>query len=171
MKLRYLLLLSVVLVGCEGEPPKPPSPPKDMVYLKPGPSDADAPTEFTQTESGLKYKILRKSEGKKPTADDTVRVHYRGTFDDGKIFDTSYGRTGSSVSFPLKGVIKGWTEGLQLIGSGGMIELEIPPDLAYGKEGRGGMPPNATLHFIVELLEVKDATAQGGSPGASAPQK
>ncbi len=85
-----------------------------------------------------------------------MRVHYRGTLDDGKTFDSSYGKTGGAITFPLSGVIKGWTEGLQLIGEGGMIELEIPSELGYGKVGISGtIPPDATLHFIVELLEVK----------------
>jgi len=126
-------------------PPKP---------LEPGPVDKDAPEEFTTTKSGLKYRIRRKSDGKKPTAANTVKVHYKGWFDDGKEFDSSYQR-GQSIGFPLNGVIKGWTEGMQLVGEGGMIELEVPFDLAYGERGRPGIPPKSTLHFIVELLEVK----------------
>lgn len=144
------------LVGCDEGPvnPPPPPPPKDHVRVEPGPIDADAPQEFTQTETGLKYRILRKSDGKKPTANDMVRVHYRGKFDDGTIFDTTYGRYGESRAFPLKTVVKGWTEGMQLIGEGGMIELEVPPELGYGNSDRPGMRPNATLHFIVEIIEV-----------------
>ena len=87
--------------------------------------------------------------------EDRVRVHYRGTFDDGKIFDTSYGKTGSAVEFPIAGVVKGWAEGLQLIGEGSMIELEVPPELGYGKDGSPPViPPNATLLFEVDLLGV-----------------
>jgi FKBP-type peptidyl-prolyl cis-trans isomerase len=125
---------------------------------EPGPVDKDAPVEFTKTASGLKYRIRRKSEGKKPTKDDTVRCHYKGwLIVDGKEkeFDSSYKR-GEPATFPLSGVIKGWTEGLQLIGEGGMIELEIPAELGYGARGAGSViPPNATLHFLVELEAVR----------------
>ena len=99
---------------------------------------------------------LRKSGGKKPTAANKVTVHYRGWLDGGKEFDSSYKR-GETISFQLSGVVKGWTEGLQLVGEGGMIELEIPSALGYGARGGGGgvIPPDATLHFVVELFEVK----------------
>ena len=120
----------------------------------PGKTDEDAPEEFTKTESGLKYRILRKADGKKPLPASAVTVHYKGWLDDGKVFDSSYAR-GETISFKLNQVIRGWTEGMQLIGKGGMIELEIPADIAYGAAGRPGIPPNATLHFIVELFEVK----------------
>jgi FKBP-type peptidyl-prolyl cis-trans isomerase FkpA len=122
---------------------------------EPGPADKDAPKEFTPTKSGLKYRILRKSSGPKPVATSTVKVNYKGWLDDGTEFDSSYKR-GEPISFPLNGVIPGWTEGMQLVGKGGMIELEIPSQLGYGARGAGGViPPNARLHFIVELLEVK----------------
>ncbi|GAB4153787.1 MAG: hypothetical protein Tsb009_30230 [Planctomycetaceae bacterium] len=122
---------------------------------EPGPIDTDAPEEFTQTESGLKYRILRNSDGEKPTASHTVTVHYRGWLDDETEFDSSYKR-GEPISFPLGGVISGWTEGMQLVGAGGMIELTIPPELGYGQQGAGGViPPNATLHFLVELIDVQ----------------
>jgi FKBP-type peptidyl-prolyl cis-trans isomerase len=122
---------------------------------EPGPVDKDAPEAFTTTPSGLKYRIRRKSEGAKPAKTDEVTVHYRGWLDDGKEFDSSYAR-GESISFPLNRVIKGWTEGMQLVGKGGMIELEIPPNLGYGAAGAGGaIPPNARLHFLVELLDIK----------------
>jgi FKBP-type peptidyl-prolyl cis-trans isomerase len=84
-----------------------------------------------------------------------VEVNYHGWLDNGKVFDSSYNR-GESISFPLSGVIKGWTEGMQLVGEGGMIELEIPANLAYGDRGAGAdVPPKATLHFLVELLKVQ----------------
>jgi FKBP-type peptidyl-prolyl cis-trans isomerase FkpA len=122
---------------------------------EPGPADKDAPKEFTATKSGLKYKILRKSEGNKPKASDTVTVNYKGWLDNGKVFDSSYDR-GEPISFPLSGVIKGWTEGMQLVGEGGMIELEIPAELGYGARGAGNaVPPNATLHFLVELIDIE----------------
>lgn len=121
---------------------------------KQGPTDKDAPKEFTTTKSGLKYKILRKTDGKKATARDKVTVHYRGWLDSGKEFDSSYKR-GETISFPLNRVIPGWTEGMQLVGEGGMIELEIPYDLGYGETGSPPtIPPKATLHFIVELKKV-----------------
>ncbi len=165
LRMKYLLTMNrywtvfllVVTIGC-GSPPPPPPPvvlPKDTIRVEPGPIDADAPEEFTTAESGLKYRIRRKSDGKKPTPADLVRVHYRGQFDDGTIFDSSYGRTGSAAMLPLNAVVKGWAEGLQLIGEGGMIELEIPPELGYGAAGFSSIPPNSTLHFLVELLEVK----------------
>ncbi len=121
----------------------------------PGKIDATASTEFTATESGLKYRILRKSEGKKPAARDQVTVHYKGWLDDGTIFDSSY-RRAETISFGLNQVIAGWTEGMQLVGEGGMIELEIPYQLGYGERGTPGgpIPPRANLHFVVELFKV-----------------
>jgi len=122
--------------------------------VEPGPNAPDAPEEFTTTESGLKYRILREGEGEKPTPDDTVRCHYRGTLEDGTVFDSSYQR-GKPASFPLTGVIAGWTEGLQHVREGGKIELIIPYELAYGEQGRPPkIPPKAELRFIVELLDV-----------------
>lgn len=110
---------------------------------------------FQTTKSGLKYRILKASDGRKPTATETVTCHYRGWLDNGNEFDSSYKR-GQPASFPLSGVIKGWTEGLQLIGEGGKIELEIPYNLAYGEAGRPPIiPPKATLHFEVELIEIR----------------
>ncbi|HAI12950.1 MAG TPA: hypothetical protein DCM28_14680 [Phycisphaerales bacterium] len=106
------------------------------------------------TESGLQYKILAQGEGNKPTAEDTVVVHYKGTFVDGQQFDSSFDR-GQPAEFPLNGVIPGWTEGLQLLNEGGKAELYIPGDLAYGPRGRGEIPPSATLLFEVELLEIR----------------
>ena len=122
---------------------------------EPGPVDKDAPKEFMTTKSGLKYRVLRKGAGSKPKASDTVEVNYKGWLDSGKEFDSSYAR-GESISFPLNRVIPGWTEGMQLVGEGGMIELEIPSELGYGARGApGAIPPNATLHFIVELIDVQ----------------
>ena len=108
------------------------------------------------TESGLKYTIASEGDlANRPTPDDTVRAHYKGWLDDGTVFDSSYDR-GQPADFPLNRVIAGWTEGLQLIGTGGEIELEIPGDLGYGPRGmpQAGIKPNATLHFKVELLEI-----------------
>jgi FKBP-type peptidyl-prolyl cis-trans isomerase len=105
-------------------------------------------------ESGLQYKVLTAGEGPKPTAEDTVEVHYRGTLIDGTEFDSSYTR-GSTVSFGVTQVISGWTEALQLMPSGSKWQLYIPSDLAYGAGGAGGViGPNATLLFDVELIQI-----------------
>jgi FKBP-type peptidyl-prolyl cis-trans isomerase FkpA len=120
-----------------------------------GPVDKDVSSEFSETASGLKYRILRQSDGRKPTASNTVEVHYRGWLDSGRQFDSSYDR-GETESFGLSSVVPGWTEGLQLVGVGGMIELWIPSELGYGSRGSpGSIPPNATLHFVVELIKVQ----------------
>ncbi|HTU25322.1 MAG TPA: FKBP-type peptidyl-prolyl cis-trans isomerase [Pirellulales bacterium] len=122
---------------------------------QPGPVDPDAPKTFNTTESGLKYRVLRKSKRSHPVKTDTVTVMYRGWLNDGTEFDSSY-KTGKPISFRLDGVIKGWGEGVQLVGEGGMIELEIPPELGYGRQGiPGTIPPQATLHFIVELVRIR----------------
>ena len=143
-----LVCCFVTLVGCAGLASSP-------VAAEQGPTDKDAPTKFTTTASGLQYRILRKSKGKKPMATDKVTVHYRGWLDNEKEFDSSYNR-GEPATFPLSGVIKGWTEGLQLVTVGGMIELTIPAKLGYGdKRASELIPPGATLHFVVELLEIK----------------
>jgi FKBP-type peptidyl-prolyl cis-trans isomerase len=107
------------------------------------------------TASGLQYEVIAEGTGAKPKATDTVTVHYRGTFPDGKEFDSSYSRN-EPTSFPLNGVIAGWTEGLQLMTVGSKYKFTIPPQLAYGTRGAGGViPPNATLLFEVELLEIE----------------
>ena len=104
---------------------------------------------------GLQYKILTAGTGPKPTADQTVTCHYRGTLIDGTEFDSSYKR-GQPAEFPLKGVIKGWTEALQLMPTGSKWQLFIPSDLAYGENGAGqSIGPNATLVFEVELISIK----------------
>jgi FKBP-type peptidyl-prolyl cis-trans isomerase FklB len=107
------------------------------------------------TSSGLQYRIVREGTGKSPQATDTVEVHYRGTFINGKTFDSSYDR-GETIEFPLNGVIRGWTEGLQLMKEGGEARLFIPYQLGYGERGAGGaIPPYAALIFDVELIKVK----------------
>ena len=116
---------------------------------------AAASKSFTKTDSGLKYRVLRKGTDTKPKATDKIEVHYHGWLDGGRVFDSSYDR-GETIAFGLTQVIKGWTEGMQLVGEGGMSELEIPSDLGYGASGAGGViPPNATLHFLVELKGIK----------------
>jgi len=109
------------------------------------------------TASGLQYKIVRDGNGVKPTAVDKVEVNYEGTLLDGKVFDSSYER-GESVTFGLNQVIRGWSEGLQLVDEGGEIELWIPADLAYGEQGAGSkIGPGAALKFRVELIKVMPA--------------
>jgi FKBP-type peptidyl-prolyl cis-trans isomerase FklB len=103
--------------------------------------------------SGLQYKILKEGAGPKPTASDTVTCNYRGTLVDGTEFDSSYKR-GEPTSFPVGGVIKGWTEALQLMPVGSKWQLFIPSDLAYGDPGRPGIAPGSTLIFEVELLSI-----------------
>ena len=116
---------------------------------------AQAATPVT-TASGLVYESLKDGTGAAPKASDTVRVHYRGTFpDSGKEFDSSIAR-GQPLEFPLSGVIPCWTEGVQKMKVGGKAKLICPPAIAYGARGAGGViPPNATLHFEVELLGIK----------------
>lgn len=106
--------------------------------------------------SGLQYKVVKSGEGRKPKGTDVVKTHYRGTFIDGKEFDSSYSRN-EPATFQVNGVIAGWTEALQLMSVGSKWQLFIPADLAYGAEGRGPeMPPNSTLLFDVELLSIEE---------------
>jgi FKBP-type peptidyl-prolyl cis-trans isomerase FklB len=105
--------------------------------------------------SGLQYKVLTSGTGKTPTAADKVTTHYRGTLINGTEFDNSYKR-GEPATFPVTGVIKGWTEALQLMKEGDKWQLFIPGELAYGQRGAGqNIPPNATLIFEVELIKVE----------------
>ncbi|MCM2359324.1 MAG: FKBP-type peptidyl-prolyl cis-trans isomerase [Geobacteraceae bacterium] len=107
-----------------------------------------------KSDSGLVYLSLKEGSGASPAVTDKVKVHYRGTLTDGKEFDSSYKR-GQPAEFPLNGVIKCWTEGVQKMKPGGKAKLVCPPAIAYGERGAGGLiPPNATLVFEVELLEV-----------------
>jgi FKBP-type peptidyl-prolyl cis-trans isomerase len=116
--------------------------------------------------SGLQYKILKEGTGPKPTATDTVVCNYRGTLIDGKEFDSSYKR-GEPATFPVNGVIKGWTEALQLMSVGSKWQLFLPSDLAYGDRGAGAdIGPDATLIFEVELISIQQA-----KPTETAPDK
>ena len=116
------------------------------------------------TESGLQYQIVEEGSGKSPTATDQVTVNYRGTKVDGTEFDSSFKR-GKPTSFPLNGVVKGWTEGLQLIKEGGKIKLFIPPELAYGNRGPLA---NQTLIFDVDLISVGEP-AKAQAPETAEP--
>jgi FKBP-type peptidyl-prolyl cis-trans isomerase FkpA len=115
-------------------------------------AQAEAPVT---TASGLVYQSLRDGQGESPKATDTVMVHYRGTFPDGKEFDSSLAR-GQPAEFPLNRVIPCWTEGVQRMKPGGKARLICPPAIAYGSRGAGKViPPDATLHFEVELIGVR----------------
>jgi FKBP-type peptidyl-prolyl cis-trans isomerase FklB len=106
--------------------------------------------------SGLQYKVVKAGTGKKPKSTDTVTTHYRGTLIDGTEFDSSY-RRGQPASFPVSGVIAGWTEALQLMEEGAKWQLFIPPNLAYGERGAGSqIGPNATLIFEIELISIQE---------------
>ncbi len=105
------------------------------------------------TKSGLQYKVVKEGKGRRPKKTDTVKVHYRGTLIDGTEFDSSYKRKQPAV-FPLDKVIPGWTEAIQLMRVGSRYELTIPGKLAYGERGTRNIPPNATLIFNVELLDI-----------------
>ena len=123
------------------------------------PATAQAPASAAAAASaagtGLSYRSLKDGNGAAPSATDTVRVHYRGSFPDGREFDSSIAR-GQPAEFPLNRVIKCWTEGLQLMKVGGKAQLVCPAAIAYGERGTPGgpIPPNATLHFEVELLGI-----------------
>ncbi len=104
--------------------------------------------------SGLQYEIITEGSGDKPTETDTVKTHYHGTLIDGTVFDSSVQR-GEPISFPLNGVISGWTEGLQLMPVGSKWRLFVPSHLAYGERGQGAIQPHSTLIFEVELLGIE----------------
>ena len=107
------------------------------------------------TDSGLQIEVITEGEGDSPKAEDTVTVHYTGTLIDGTEFDSSHKR-GQPATFPLNGVIKGWTEGLQQMKVGGKYRLVIPPELAYGPNGAGGqIGPNSTLVFEIDLIGIE----------------
>jgi FKBP-type peptidyl-prolyl cis-trans isomerase FklB len=106
--------------------------------------------------SGLQYKVIKEGTGDKPLATDKVTVHYHGTLLSGKVFDSSVQR-GQPATFPLNGVIKGWTEALQLMKTGSKYILYLPSDLAYGEQGTRGIEPNSVLIFEVELISIEKA--------------
>lgn len=120
--------------------------------------------DVTVTESGLQFKILREGEGISPAAEDRVTVHYEGRTVDGEVFDSSYER-GQPATFPLDGVIPGWSEGVALMQEGAKYKFWIPANLAYGERGQpqAGIGPNQVLVFDVELLEVAPEAAEEGA--------
>lgn len=114
-------------------------------------TESDLP--YTKTDSGLQYRALADGEGDKPSAASVVTVHYTGVFENGEEFDSSHGR-GEPTTFPLGGVIPGWTEGVQLMSPGAKFQFIIPHQLAYGESGFGDViPPMETLHFEIDLIE------------------
>ena len=122
----------------------------------------------TVTESGLQYEVLAAAEGPKPKANDKVKVHYEGTLIDGSVFDSSI-RRGEPISFPLSGVIPGWTEGVQLMSVGSRYRFAIPSALAYGERGAGQtIGPNEVLVFEVELLGIETAEAAEAADASGA---
>ena len=127
-------------------------------HASPATSDAAAAAALEKgaivTPSGLVYRSIKDGTGAIPRPTDTVKVHYRGTFPDGRDFDSSYKRN-EPTEFPLNRVIKCWTEGVGRMKVGGKARLTCPPEIAYGERGAGAaVPPNATLHFEVELLSI-----------------
>jgi FKBP-type peptidyl-prolyl cis-trans isomerase len=117
--------------------------------------------------SGLHYEIVQEGTGAAPKPTESVKVHYTGKLVDGTVFDSSVQR-GEPAEFPLDQVIAGWTEGIQKMKKGGKIKLYVPPQLAYGDDGRPGIPPGSTLIFDVELLDIKPAGAAPAGPALPA---
>jgi peptidylprolyl isomerase len=161
-----MLMAMLACSSCKKEPPKPVTPPPPPPAAKapeepkglPAPADvAAAPADAEKTASGLASKVLQKGTGTAhPSAEDTVKVHYTGWMTDGKMFDSSVVR-GQPAEFPLDRVIKGWTEGLQLMVEGEKRRFWIPGNLAYGDTPRRPGGPSGTLVFDVELLSLQKA--------------
>lgn len=148
LSLRFALACSItaVLLTAPTQAQTPPTDPLAAAAKEPG---------AKVTASGLVIRMLTEGKGAQPTATSVVNVHYKGTFPDGKEFDSSYKR-GEPIEFPLNRVIKCWTEGVALMKTGGKAKLTCPSSIAYGERGAGGViPPNATLVFEVELLGVR----------------
>lgn len=122
------------------------------------------------TASGLQYSVMKEGDGPMPKKEDSVKCHYTGTLTDGTKFDSSVDR-GQPAEFPVAGVIPGWTEALQMMKVGSKWKLVIPPELAYGPAGRPGIPPNSTLVFEVELLEIVKPGAKPAAVAAPAAAK
>ena len=141
-----LLALALgLLVGCSGG--------TETGSGSAAPATSASAAKTRTTASGIQIETLREGTGRSPRATDRVRVHYHGTFPDGEVFDSSVQR-GEPADFPLNGVIPCWTEAVQTMKEGGKIRITCPPGLAYGARGAGPIPPDATLVFEIELLEV-----------------
>jgi FKBP-type peptidyl-prolyl cis-trans isomerase len=159
MKIQFPLALAAVLfvLGCNKAEPTSTATNQAAAPAGSGTTAASSSnSEMTTTPSGLKYQILKHGTGTvSPKATDTVKVHYHGTLLDGTVFDSSVER-GQPISFPLNGVIPGWTEGVQLMKVGDKFKFVIPPNLAYGPNSPSPkIPPNSTLVFEVELLGIE----------------
>ena len=135
-------------------------------YLNKHKAEADVKT----TASGLQYKVIKSGAGKSPSQEDMVKVHYTGTLISGDKFDSSRDR-GQPAEFPVAGVIPGWTEALKMMKVGDQWQIVIPPELAYGADGRPGIPANSVLIFDVELLDVKPNPMKGAGPGGAGKPK
>jgi peptidylprolyl isomerase len=148
-------LLIISLAACGGTSATPTSAPTSTAGNTASKPPAASSDGLTTTATGLKYVDLVAGTGESPAVTDLVTVHYTGTLENGTVFDASR-QHGGPASFPLNRVIPGWTEGVSTMKIGGVRKLVIPPDLAYGVQGAGNgvIPPNATLTFIVELLEI-----------------
>jgi FKBP-type peptidyl-prolyl cis-trans isomerase len=155
-RLTVTLAAALCLLGCN-KATEPSTDNKPAAQPAPGAPAASAQkSDMVTTASGLKYQVMKKGTGTvSPKATDTVKVHYHGTLLDGTVFDSSVER-GEPISFPLNGVIPGWTEGVQLMKVGDKFKFEIPPNLAYGANSPSPkIPPNSTLVFEVELLGIQ----------------
>lgn len=147
-----LLVAAAAIAGCAPNAPAPRT-------SAPAPTAAATPATATgsakvTTASGIVFEMLQNGTGLSPAATDTVKVHYRGTFPDGREFDSSYKR-GEPTEFPLNRVIPCWTEAVQMMKPGGKARITCPPRLAYGERGAGSaVPPNATLNFEIELISI-----------------
>jgi FKBP-type peptidyl-prolyl cis-trans isomerase len=157
MRLPYLLIavtvsLLAALPACTEEA-APAEKSEANGQIDPG-ADSEPVGETVATKSGLQITMLKEGTGPSPKASDRVEVHYHGTFEDGTVFDSSVDR-GKTATFPLRGVIKCWTEGLQLMKVGGKARLVCPPNIAYGSRRKGKIPANSTLYFDVELIAIE----------------
>lgn len=157
MRPLYLLIAVTVLLltalpACTEES-APAKSPEAKGQVDPGAASEVVGEEVT-TPSGLTITMLKEGTGPSPNASNRVEVHYHGTFEDGTVFDSSVDR-GKTATFPLRRVIKCWTEGLQLMKVGGKARLVCPPEIAYGARQKGKIPANSTLYFDVELIAIK----------------
>lgn len=156
MRNTFAALIALTLLSAAALPARAqaPAPAPAAAPADPAITQARAEPGAVSTDSGLVIRMLKEGTGAQPTATDTVRVHYRGMFTNGKEFNSSHSR-GQPAEFPLNRVIRCWTEGVQRIKVGGRAKLTCPASIAYGERGAGGViPPNATLQFEVELLAI-----------------